>query len=116
DPRVVEDTGRLPRARGHQTLLAPSDGYVVGLKAEGVGMAAVVVGAGRERMDSKVDPAVGFRLLRKVGDPVRRGEPLAEVVFNDEGRGQEAARRLLSCYSLAKQPPPSRPLVLEAIG
>src|SRR5690606_23561168 len=76
DPRVATDTSLLPKAERVVEVPCPADGYVVGVDTEAVGLAAVLLGAGRERVDSKIDPAVGFVLQKRVGDQVRAGEPL----------------------------------------
>jgi pyrimidine-nucleoside phosphorylase len=85
------------------------------LDAQAVGLAAVALGAGRDRLESRVDPAVGFTLHRKVGDTVRRDELLAEVAFNDDVKGEEASRRLLQSYEFGPHPPVARPLIMERL-
>ena len=57
---------------------APSSGVVAAVDAQAVGLAAMGLGAGRATKDDRIDPAVGVVLVRKVGDPVRDGEPLAD--------------------------------------
>ena len=46
----------------------------------------MLLGAGRARMDSPVDHAVGVILHKKVGDPVTVDEPLCTLLVNDESR------------------------------
>jgi pyrimidine-nucleoside phosphorylase len=116
DRRVLENPALLPRARHRRAVLSRSAGYVQALNAESVGNAAVDLGAGRARLDSRIDAAVGFVLLRKVGDRVEQGEPLAEVEFNDETRIDEAARRLLASYQVGAKPPLARPLMGERLS
>ena len=113
DPRVVEDYSRLPQARSHEDVLAPQEGHVTRLDAEAVGLASVVLGAGRQRVDSVIDPAVGFTLLRKVGERVKKGEPLVRVHYNDPGPVAEVKERLLSAYDFGPRAPEPRPLILE---
>ena len=60
DPRVIDDYALLPSARMHVDVLASQSGYLGGLDAELVGRAAVLLGAGRERVDSVIDPGVGI--------------------------------------------------------
>ncbi len=50
----------------------------------------MVLGAGRETVDSAIDPAVGLILHKKVGDAVSAGEPLATLHVNDPGRLEDA--------------------------
>ena len=80
DPRVCQDPwGVLPRAPIVEPLLATAAGTVLSLDALEVGLAAVRLGAGRNRAEDKVDPAVGFALRKKPGDAVQVGDVLAEI-------------------------------------
>jgi pyrimidine-nucleoside phosphorylase len=80
-----------------------------------VGRAAVGLGAGRDRLDAAIDPAVGFLIVAPVGARVRAGDPIVEI-HHRGGRGLAEARRLLqSAIDVADAPPARRPLVLERI-
>lgn len=115
DAAVVDDYARLPSAPDRDVLSAPRDGVVAGLRAEAVGRAAVGLGAGRDRLDAQVDPAVGFIIAAPIGTRVRRGDPVIEI-HHRGGRGLAEARRLLeSAVLIADEAPPSRPLVLDRI-
>jgi pyrimidine-nucleoside phosphorylase len=116
DPAVVDDYSRLPTAPDRDVLSAPRDGVVAGLRAEAVGRAAVGLGAGRDRLDAAIDPAVGFVITAPVGTPVRKGDPVIEI-HHRGGRGLAEARRLLeSALRIADEAPPARPLVLDRIA
>ncbi|SIO65402.1 thymidine phosphorylase [Singulisphaera sp. GP187] len=90
DPRAVDDPGRLPKAQRLVEVLSPRSGYVQSLAAWPIGQATMLLGAGRARVDSVVDPAVGLVLDKKVGDPVEAGERLGTVHVNDESRLAQA--------------------------
>jgi len=115
DPAAVTDHARLPRARGLVDVTAPADGVVTGIDSEAVGLAAMALGAGRERTDSVIDPGVGFLLRKKVGDRVRAGEPLVQVHFNDDSKLEAVKRRVLAAYRIGTSAPAPRPLVLERL-
>jgi pyrimidine-nucleoside phosphorylase len=115
DPRAIDDYGRLPQARATADVAAPEDGFVTGIDTEAVGLAAVALGAGRQRVDSVIDPAVGFTLLRKVGDPVKAGEPVVRVHYNHVGPLKDVQARLLQAYRFGKQAPAPRPLIVERL-
>ncbi len=116
DPRVVDEPRRLPQARLALPVPAPEGGYVVAIDGQAVGLAAMALGAGRARKEDLIDPAVGIRLLRKVGEGVRAGDPLALVLANETSRGEEAVRRVRAAYRLGPMPPPPRPLVWAILG
>ena len=85
-PRAVDDPALLPAPRRKVVLKAPRSGFVRSLAARPVGHATMLLGAGRARMDSPVDHAVGVILHKKVGDSVAVDEPLCTLLVNDESR------------------------------
>ncbi len=85
-------------------LEAPKSGYVAALAAHPVGHATMLLGAGRARMDSPVDHAVGVILHKKAGEAVRTGEPLCTLLVNDETRLDEATALVLGAYTIAAAP------------
>ena len=115
DPRAIDDYSRLPQARATSDVLAPGNGFVTAIDTEAVGLAAVALGAGRQRVDSIIDPAVGFTLVRKVGEPVKAGEPLVRVHYNSEGPLEDVKARLLKAYTLGPVAPAPRPLIVERL-
>ena len=114
DPAAVRDPARLPRAPRTWDVPAPSAGFVSAIDAEGVGLAAVALGAGRTRVEDRVDPAVGIVVHRKVGEPVERGEPLCTVHEGDRSEPRErVAARLRAAWRIGPAAPAPGPLVLE---
>jgi pyrimidine-nucleoside phosphorylase len=111
DPRVCDDLSRLPRAAETVELRAESAGRVTGIACRAVGTAAMLLGAGRETVDSRIDPGVGLVLRKKVGDAVSAGEPLAIVHVNDRRRLDEALAMLGRAIRVGPEAPPARPLV-----
>src|SRR5207237_604979 len=83
DPRVVDDDARLPAAPSRHRITASRGGFVSRLDAELIGRASVSLGAGRDRVEDSVDPAVGILLLAKVGDEVRAGDGILELHYRD---------------------------------
>jgi pyrimidine-nucleoside phosphorylase len=90
NPRVVDDYGLLPTASHRHAVTARSAGYVSDIDAMGIARAAMRLGAGRDRLEDTIDPAVGVRLRVSVGDQVEAGQPIAELHFNDSARLFEA--------------------------
>lgn len=115
DPEVVSDPSRLPQARHIIEVKAKSSGYVASIDAEGIGVAAMVLGAGRTRKDDAIDLAVGLVMEVNIGDKVESGDVIARVYANDETRVPDAVRRIHEAirYSDEKVSPP--PLVYEII-
>src|SRR5262249_28494840 len=90
DPRVVDDYDRLPHVADRHAISAERDGFVRALDAELVGRASVALGAGRDRVEDPVDPAVGIVVRAKPGDEVRRGDALLELHHRERGRLETA--------------------------
>jgi pyrimidine-nucleoside phosphorylase len=86
DPRVLDDYGRLPAAPQREVIRADRAGYVSGFEAERLGRATVLLGAGRDRVEDGVDPAVGAVVLAGPGQQVKAGEALVELHYRDPAR------------------------------
>ena len=114
DPAIVDDYDRLPRAARIEELLSEEEGYVTKLDAERVGVASMMLGAGRVRVEDQIDPAVGIVLNKKIGDRVDRGEVLARIYYNDPARLEEARATLREAFRLASERPRRAPLIKEA--
>src|SRR6476469_1631361 len=116
DPGVIDDSRNLPQAQ-HQLLFAsPSSGFVSSIQCEQVGIASLVLGGGREKKEDVIDPAVGLVLHKKVGDPVRAGEPLCTIHYNSDARLNDARKLLQQAYRVGEPPPVNRPLIHRVIA
>ena len=115
DPRVVDDPGVLPKARIVEVVKAPATGFVRTIDAEAIGLAGMVLGAGRTRAEDRVDPAVGIVLRRKVGDRVAPGDDLAVIHGNDEESIEKVASRVVAAYTFSSEKPEGFDLVIDEI-
>jgi pyrimidine-nucleoside phosphorylase len=108
------DPARLPMSPVVRPVAAPASGYVRELRAREVARTAMELGAGREVAGAPIDHAVGVVCLRKRGEQVAAGEPLAEIHARDEEAAEAAEAPLLSAYEIGDEPKP-RPLILDVI-
>ncbi len=115
DVRAIEDPQLLPRAGAVEEVLAPASGYVVGVDARRIGMAAGLLGAGREVKGQPIDPAAGVELLAKVGGEAEAGAPLARLHLGANANLPAAKNLVEEAFRIAPQPPPPSPLVLDRI-
>jgi len=115
DPKVIDDYTRLPQAPYHHIVAAPRAGYVGAIDAELVGRASVALGAGRDRVEDPVDPAVGILLAAKPGDAVRAGDPVLEVHYRDRGRLEAALRLTGRAITIDDHAPPRVPLIVGEV-
>ena len=84
DPSVVDQPERLLTAKYVSELPAKESGIVSKLVANELGIAAMMLGAGRKTKDDAIDHAVGLKLNKKIGDPVQEGESLLTIYSNEE--------------------------------
>jgi pyrimidine-nucleoside phosphorylase len=103
DERVVDDIDRLPRAPVNVEVRSPRDGYISRVDALAVGRSSMYLGAGRKHLNDEVDHAVGLLILKKEGDPVSRGEVMAQVLANDRERAQQAVEQLLKAMDISER-------------
>lgn len=82
DPRVIEDPTLMPQAKYHFELPAPQAGYVTKMTADEIGIAAMLLGGGRQAKTDVIDYAVGIELHKKFGDAVAEGESLLTIHSN----------------------------------
>jgi pyrimidine-nucleoside phosphorylase len=115
DPRVCDDISRLPAARERIELRSAQEGRVRRIACRAVGRAGMLLGAGRETVDSRIDPAVGLVLHKKVGDLVLQNEPLITMHVNDRSRLDEARAVLEAAIEIGPAAPAPVPLVREVI-
>jgi len=114
DPRVVSDPKRLPRAAVESPALSQRSGFVTAIDARALGELLVAMGGGRSRKEDTIDPAVGIRLLRKIGDRVEAGEPVA--VIEAHRSAPEWADAAWRAYTIGGEAPAAGPLVLQQLG
>jgi pyrimidine-nucleoside phosphorylase len=115
NPRVADDYSLLPSAPGRTACPAPRGGYLTALKAEALGRASNVLGAGRTMVGDSVDHGVGVVVLAKPGDRVSEGQPLVELHHRD-GRGLDAALELCRAgIRIGDAPPAQRDKILGEV-
>jgi pyrimidine-nucleoside phosphorylase len=116
DPRAIDDPDRLPAARRKIVLASTARGFVQALEARPVGHATMLLGAGRARMDSRIDPAVGVIVHKKLGARVELDEPLCTLFVNDETRLDEAMALLKRAFRVGGEPVVAPSLFVDRIS
>jgi pyrimidine-nucleoside phosphorylase len=116
DPAVVDDYARFPAPVRRETLRAPSAGYVTRIRAEEIGRASMLLGAGRTRVDAPIDYGAGIMLRAKPGDRVSAGDALADLAVGAHAQVEQALELAGSAYVIAAEPPAPAPLVLDVVA
>jgi thymidine phosphorylase len=116
DPRVLDRFDLLPVASGVREVASPRSGYVSAIAAEDIGLASCMIGAGRDRKEDQIDPAVGVILEVKVGAKVEAGAVLCRIYYTSEERLDEAAQLVEDAFRISAHSPEERELILETVG
>lgn len=111
DRNAVFDTSLLPQASIIEEYTAKESGYVSSIVCDRVGLAAMVLGGGRETKESTIDLAVGIVLHKKVGDYVKAGESIATFYANDACKMADAKKRFEGTYSFCSEKVKKQPLI-----
>ena len=82
DETVVDNPEKLPKASNHIEVKSLKSGYISSMDAEDIGIAAMLLGAGRRTKEDKIDYAAGISLKKKIGDYVEKGETLSVLHTN----------------------------------
>ncbi len=106
DETYIRDPGKFKRAPFSAEVRASESGYLTRMDTEGIGISAMMLGAGRETKDSGIDYQAGIILKKKTGDQVEAGEVIGELFTSQEERLDMAAQHFLESVTIR----PSRPL------
>lgn len=108
---------QLPVAQHTHQVLAEADGYLSELDALSVGVASWRLGAGRASKDEQVQAEAGIELHAKIGDPVRKGQPLMTLHTQTPARFERALEALAGGYAVSVEAPtPRASVVLDRIA
>lgn len=115
DPAVCDDVSRLPQASLVRRVSAPEAGYLAAMDTQALGLAAQDMGAGRRVKTDVIDPAVGFVLHKRIGDPVSAGEPLLTLHARSEASLEKARAQVLAALTFSASPVLPEPLVYAVV-
>jgi pyrimidine-nucleoside phosphorylase len=116
DPRVIEDYTRLPLEKNPIKVVSSKTGYVHDVDTYAIGVALVKLGGGRSKKEDVIDPSCGFKIYKKIGDHIGKGEPLAEVYSSRMHAARTACAELRSTYSIKRSKIHHRRLIREKIS
>ena len=112
DTTVIDQTDKILTAKYEIELPAKTSGYVTDLVANEIGIAAMLLGAGRKTKEEDIDHAVGIKLHKKVGDKVAEGESLLTIYANSN-EIDEVEKLLYENISIGEEP--KEPILIHDI-
>jgi pyrimidine-nucleoside phosphorylase/thymidine phosphorylase len=116
DPNVCETPERvLPLTDNVFKVESPRSGFVIKVDTQEVGHAIAEAGGGRVRVEDRIDPAVGFMAEIKIGNEVKAGGLIGEVLCDDAERGRRAAARIQAAYVIGDGPVRHLPELIKEV-
>ncbi|MCC0763093.1 MULTISPECIES: pyrimidine-nucleoside phosphorylase [unclassified Clostridioides] len=100
---IVDDYSLFKESKYKYPIKSDKSGYISKIKAEDIGISAMILGAGRETKDDILDLSAGIILEKKVGDYVKKGEVLAHMHYDDEKKLTLAKDRFVNSYSIVDE-------------
>lgn len=115
DIRYVEHPEFFERDAFEGEVLAAEDGFLSGMDTEKIGVAAGLLGAGRETKDSVIDMSAGIYLEKKIGDTVKKGEPIAICYAGTKEKLNRGMAMFESSIRYSKETPRIPKLIVDII-
>ena len=115
DMRIVEHPESFERDAFEGVVLAAEDGFLSGMDTEKIGVAAGLLGAGRETKDSVIDMSAGIYLEKKIGDTVKKGEPIAICYAGTKEKLNRGMAMFESSIRYSKEAPRIPKLIVDII-
>ena len=115
DIRYVEHPEFFERDAFEGEVLAAEDGFLSGMDTEKIGVAAGLLGAGRETKDSVIDMSAGIYLKKKIGDTVKKGEPIAICYAGTKEKLNRGMAMFESSIRYSKEAPMIPKLIVDII-
>jgi pyrimidine-nucleoside phosphorylase len=112
---IVNDYSIFGFAKYQRDIVSDSDGFVDSIKTDSVGIASMILGAGRATKESKIDHTAGIILKIKRGMKVKKGDLLARLFTNNEKLLDDSEKLLKNSIGFAELPVPSKPLILGLV-
>lgn len=115
DPRTVDNYKLMPSVPNRHVVRAPRSGWLSVLDAELVGRASLALGAGRNKVDDAVDPAVGAVLKAHPGDRIVAGDAILELHYRRESDLPAAVDLLARAIEIEDEAPMLLPLIVDVV-
>ena len=112
---VVDDFSLFKQPKHTVEISSEREGYIEHTDAEKIGLASVILGAGREKKGDPIDSSAGIVLKKKTGDRVEKGDTLAIFYTDDESKIEEAKREFFEAFTFGNKKPPAQKLIYRII-
>lgn len=115
DISYIENTNKFEKAKYMLEILSKEDGYIKQIKAEEIGKAACILGAGRKSKEDNIDMSAGILLNHKIGCHIENGESILTLYTNDISKLEEAKNIVEKAITIIDKPVEKPKMILEII-
>jgi pyrimidine-nucleoside phosphorylase len=116
DPQVIDDPTRLAATPARGRIAASRSGFVTAIDAASVGRASMMLGAGRERLDTPIHYGAGVTIEAPVGSHVQAGATLATLHVGRPEQREDARALVASAFEIGEAPAAASPLVYDVVA
>ena len=99
----IESSQKKYQNTPNQEIKAKQNGFIAQIDTLYVGVAGIILGAGRRNTDDIIDHSAGIRIFKKTGDNVKKGETIAIVYGQDKYRFGDAIDLLQNCFVISEK-------------
>lgn len=100
DSKVIYNYDLFEKSKFTHDVVSDSDGYVYSIKAEDIGIASLLAGAGREKKEDEIDYSAGIIINKKVNDKINKGDVLATILTNKKDKIEEIDKKIKKSYDI----------------
>jgi len=115
DILVCEDYTRLPLAKQKIYVRASRSGYIHLIDVYRLGMLLVNLGGGRMKKEDVIDPSCGFRICKKIGDRILKGQTIVEIFSDNPAAMRRVKKEMVPVFTIRTKPCRKKTLVRETI-
>lgn len=115
ETECIFNTDKFEKTEFSEDIITTKEGYVSAIKTDEIGITSLLLGGGRETKEDVIDPAVGIRIRKKIGDYVSKGECIATLYANDVEKLRTASMRIHEAYTFSATKVDAPKHVLEII-
>lgn len=111
----IENPNLFPKAQYKEDVFAENDCYISSMNAEDIGIASVILGAGREKKEDSIDFSAGIIINKKTGNKIKKGDIIATLYTNNKNSLLSAKEKFLSAVEFNNEQPAEIPLIYEIV-
>ncbi|MGE5329719.1 MAG: pyrimidine-nucleoside phosphorylase [Deltaproteobacteria bacterium] len=113
--KMIDNPDLFKKTKLKIPVLAEEDGFITSIKTDAIGIASMVLGAGREEKEASIELDVGIIIEKKIGDKVAKGDVLAYMYANYEYKAEAAKKLISEAYSIGKESVIPKPLIIKVV-